>query len=120
MRYFVGALVLLVVVWAIRWWTPATFTLPNESGQNIRSLTIEVGGKTFHYAELPPGGEVSGSFHVSQEEVFDVRGQYADGQEFHEWCGYVVWEEYAPHTNIFVRAGGGVTTLRTTSATPPP
>jgi hypothetical protein len=51
---------------------------------------------------------VSGSFHVRQEETLDVRGRLADGTEFREFCGYVVWEEFAPHVNVVVRGDGWV------------
>lgn len=92
-------------VWRL---TPATFTLENQSGQPIRSLTIEVAGKTFRYQDVPPGGTVSGSFRVQQEESLLIRGRLADGTEFAEPHGYVVWEDFAPHVDVVVRPGGQV------------
>ena len=87
-------------------WTPATFTIKNESGQPIRSMTVDVAGKSFQFADIPPGETVSGSFHVSHEESLDVRGLLADGTKFADGYGYVVWEEFAPQINAVVRISG--------------
>ena len=106
-KFAVVTLTFLVIVGCAFWrWTPATFSIRNESGQPVRVLTVEVGGKTFQYKDIPMGGEVTGSFHVEQEEVLDVRGQFADGAEFGDACAYVVWEEFAPHVNVVVRSSG--------------
>jgi hypothetical protein len=101
---------LLLVLWSGCRLTPATFAIKNESGQTLHSLTVEVGGKTYHYSDIPPEGEVAGWFHVWQDEVFDVSGEYEDGTMFTDFCGYVVWEEFAPHTRIVVLPEGRVNT----------
>jgi hypothetical protein len=109
LKYVLCAIPLLMVttcgVWRL---APATFTLKNGSGQPIRSLTIEVAGKTFRYQDIPPGGTVSGSFRVQQEESLLIEGRLADGTEFAESHGYVVWEDFAPHIDVVVRPGGRV------------
>jgi hypothetical protein len=85
LKYVLCAIPLLMVttcgVWRL---APATFTLKNGSGQPIRSLTIEVAGKTFRYQDIPPGGTVSGSFRVQQEESLLIEGRLADGTGFAE------------------------------------
>jgi hypothetical protein len=99
-KYACAVLVLAAAVgWAVWRWTPATFTVWNESGQPVLGLAVEVGGRTFRFGTVPPGGEVRGSFHIDQEDVVTVRGRLADGTPVEESCGYVVWEE-TPRTSL--------------------
>lgn len=109
-KKIVGAVLVMVAVAgvAVRVWTPATFTVTNESGQFIASMTVEVAGKLFRFENVPTGGEVSGSFYVDHEECLDLRGHLADGTKFRDYCGYVVWEEFAPHIHAVVRSDGQV------------
>jgi hypothetical protein len=112
MKRFAIALSLLLVAWGVWSFTPATFAIKNESGQAIRSLTVEVAGKTVRYFDIPPGGEVRGSFHFTQEASLHVTGEFADRTRFGESCGYVVWEEFAPHVNVAVWSADRVDEVR--------
>ncbi|MBA4062201.1 MAG: hypothetical protein C0501_00575 [Isosphaera sp.] len=98
---------------------PASFTVRNESGQPVEVLTVEVDGRTFRYQDVPAGGEVSEWFWFWREATLDVRGRYADGTEFGESCGYVVWEDFAPHVDVVVRPGGEVGERRFMPASAP-
>ena len=95
---------------------PARFTLINESGQTIQSLTIEVDDgavhEPFHFANIPPGGSVSGRYYFTQEATHGIRGCFADGKTFSDFCGYVVWEDIAPHTRIVLGSDGMTHTQR--------
>lgn len=106
-KHAVAALALVSVAGLGCWrWTPATFAVRNESGQTVRALTVEVAGRTYCFADVPLAGEVTGSFRVGQEATLLVRGRLADGTAFAEPCGYVVWEEFAPHVAVVVRCEG--------------
>ncbi|AMV29559.1 hypothetical protein VT84_34510 [Gemmata sp. SH-PL17] len=107
-KYVVPTVLLLVAVagWGVWRWTPATFAIRNESGKPIRVLMVDVAGKTLQYNDIPAGGTAAGSFHVKQEETLSVRGWFADGTAFEEHCGYVAWEEFAPHISVVVRNDG--------------
>src|SRR5262245_20649803 len=92
-RFFIWVLG-LVAVWASsRELTQNHFTVVNESGQEIRELSVRVGGETFDFGNLTPEASVSSRFRIGHEEVFEVRWRLADGTEVHEHVGYVVWEE---------------------------
>ncbi|VTR91300.1 unnamed protein product [Gemmata massiliana] len=109
-KYLVPTVLLLVTAagWGVWRWMPATFAIRNESGKPICVLTVNVAGKTLRYNNVPAGGTATGSFHVKQEETLSVRGRFADGTAFEEHCGYVVWEEFAPHISAVVRNDGSI------------
>jgi len=99
---------LVFLGWVVWNWTPATYTVKNESGQLIRVLIVGVGEKTYRYENIPAGGEVSGSFYYGHETNLSVRGQLTDGTSFDECCAYLVWEDFAPHVGVVVGMGGQV------------
>ena len=81
----------------------------NDAGPLIRWLTVEVCGDPFRFADIPPGGSVSVAFGTPRDESrFDIRGQFADGAEFADSCGYVVWEDYGRRFRLAVKPGGEV------------
>jgi hypothetical protein len=105
---FMLAPISLVIGGCAVWkWTTATFTVKNESGQTIRYLRVEVyENEPYLFENIPPGGEVSGSFTVRHETTLMLHGQLADGTKFDESYGYAVWEEFAPHIGVVVQHGG--------------
>jgi len=108
MKFASVSLALLVCCGLVWICAPSTFTLRNGSGKSIRSLSVEVSGKTLHYEDIPVGGEVSGSFHFNNEDSFDVQGQFADGTEFADFCGYLLWQDFESHRVLILRPDGMV------------
>lgn len=85
---------------------PGQFTITNGTDRPIPYLTVEVHDRWFEFRDIPPGGSVRGWFRVNHEATLMVCGHFADGTEFGEPCGYVVWEDPAPHVAVVVRDDG--------------
>lgn len=107
---FILAPILLVIGGCAAWrWAPATFTVKNETGQSIHHLRVEIyQNEPYVFENIPPGGVVSGSFTVHHEASLMIHGRLADGTEFDEPYGYVVWESFAPHIGVVVQRSGQV------------
>lgn len=105
------ALVLLVVL--LRVGLRNQFVVANAAGRPIRWMTIEVCDEQFRFENIPPGGVVPGGRFgtPTDESVFEVRGEFADGTPFHEYCGYVVWEDYGRRFRLTVPPDGMVSCL---------
>lgn len=101
---FVGIALFFITSCAEWAFAPASFCITNGTDQPISVLVVEVEARRFEFRDIPPGGSVRGTFRVRQEEVLNVTGRFADGKEFGEGCGYVVWEDPAPHVAVLVRA----------------
>ena len=84
------------------------FTVTNESGQAVQDLEVRVGPDTFQYESIPPSGAESASFRFDNEATFLLRGRLADGTEFEDFAGYVVWEDLLVRSDIVIRPGGKV------------
>ncbi len=85
---------------------PGRFTITNGTDQPIALLVVEVHDERFEFRDIPPGGSVRGRFRVGHEATLMVSGHFANGTEFGEHCGYVVWEDPAPHVVVVVTKDG--------------
>jgi hypothetical protein len=102
---FTGIALFFVTSCAAWAFAPASFCVTNGTDQPISILVVEVHDRWFEFRDIPPGGSVRGRFRVGHEATLIVSGHFADGNEFGEPCGYVVWEDPAPHVAVLVRAG---------------
>jgi hypothetical protein len=114
-RFLVGlaalpaGLTALSAGWAVWLASRNRLVITNESGQFVRSLTVEVSDQIIHFGDLPPGRSASASFGTpADESMFAVRGRLEDGTSIDDSCGYVVWEDYARTFHLAIRPGGEV------------
>ena len=85
------------------------FVITNHSGHAIRGLTVAVSDASFRFMNIPIGESVAASFgSPSVESVFNIRGQFDDGSEFADSCGYVVWEDRGRQFRLVIEPGGVV------------
>lgn len=107
-RFLIGLLAVPVVP-AVWYASRNRVVVANESGQLVRSLTVEVCGQTIPFGDLTPGQVVSSRFGTpANESTFTVNGCLGDGTVIHDDCGYVVWEEYGERFHLTIRPGGEI------------
>lgn len=84
------------------------FTILNDSGQRIVTLTVTVCGRNFMFADIPSGERRTARFGTpSDEDTFHVTGTLGDGTVIADYCGYVAWEDHGRHFRLVVRPDGG-------------
>src|SRR5262245_57629483 len=94
-RQFLIGLSAVPAGWGIWLLSRNRFVVKNETGQQVRSLTVEVCDRTFSFGNLTPGGSVSARFGTPDDESdFLVRYWLEDGTRVEDRCGYVVWENH--------------------------
>src|SRR5262245_57340318 len=100
-------LVLLVLVVVIEQSTRNRFVIEIDSGKAIRTIKVEISGRTFNFEKIPTGGDARAYFRISGNEgSFLVRGELDDGSQVDDVCGYVAWEECGKTFTITIASDG--------------
>lgn len=110
-RIIFALLALLTLVFVIERSTRNRFVIENNSGKGIRTIKVEISGRTFNFKNIPSGGGTRAYFRISGNEgSFLVRGELDDGSQIDDLdCGYVVWEDFGKTFTIAIAPDGSAT-----------
>ena len=78
----------------------------NQSGQTIRFVTVEVGGVSNRFEDLPAGTSASAPFVIRGDDSFRVRGQLENGTLVAARAGYVTNGMYGENARFIIGPGG--------------
>ncbi len=78
----------------------------NNSGQEIRNLTVKVCQQTYTFSKILPNKTVTTSFSVTSDSGFVVQGELNDGTQIQGRFGYVTKPQLSQDVRIYITNGG--------------
>lgn len=103
----------VVTAWAL--WSASSNEIHviNQTGRHIRTLTVEVCGRTHVFAHLSPDGAARTVIaRPDHEDIADFSWEFEDGSRGSDFGGYIAWEDVATRFAFVIRPDGSVGEIR--------